>query len=394
VLNLPAANILLNGLLRFLLVRTDNTANAVTVNCAGADTFVDGSAAAGIASIFKTLELFADGVSKWYRGSQPDLGLRHEVINGAFDWWQAIETAATTVANGVSTYGPDQWYAKNSLGTNGVLTIQQVAAALDGSGFGCQTQIAVAPTAAQANGCELYYILGATHSRSFYNKLASLAVRVKGLGNVNQVGIQFFYATSEVKLSTAIGAEVLLAVSGAGFSFGRIIGQALGTAMTAAGVVGFRIRIMGVSAGNLYDLNNGYVVEQAQMAHGSVALGQFARHDAPPAELLLVQRYYQKTYAQGVTIGGNTGVGAVQMVAVATSIYQDVRTKVEMRATPTRTLFSANAGGSGAFADVSAGGNIAAIVGTLGPSGGDIDAVATATITHVYRAHVVDDARI
>src|SRR5581483_6255425 len=118
---------------------------------------------------------------------------------------------------------------------------------------GAQVQITTAPTAAQTNGTELYQTLENLSFLELYSQNACFSANIKALGNVNQVGLQFMSNTSEAKVTTTIGSEVTVAVNTSGFTLGQIVNQALGSAMTTSGVVGVRIRITGVSSGNLYD---------------------------------------------------------------------------------------------------------------------------------------------
>src|SRR3954467_14444460 len=79
------------------------------------------------------------------------------LINSGFAIWQG--GTSQTIANGVSSYQPDQWYGKNSLGTTGVLTLSRTTGAVAGSRYGASLQITTAPTSGQTNGCELYQVL-------------------------------------------------------------------------------------------------------------------------------------------------------------------------------------------------------------------------------------------
>jgi hypothetical protein len=215
---------------------------------------------------------------------------QNSLINGAFDVWQRISNG-TTIPNATSAYIADRWYVKNLLGTNGVITCSRVAGVNTGSKYGANVQITTAPTAAQVNGCEFYQTLENISSLPFYNQNGTFSIYIKALGNVNLVGLQFFYATTETKVTNSIGAEVAVSVNSSSFTLGQIIGQALGTAWTTSGVVGVRIRIIGVSAGNAYDLNNGFIVEQAMLTTGS-SLPVFSRAGKNIAgEINLCYRY-------------------------------------------------------------------------------------------------------
>jgi hypothetical protein len=225
---------------------------------------------------------------------------KNQLINGNFDIWQ--RGTSTTVANGVSTYQADRWYAKNSLGTNGVLTYSRVTGSLQGSKYGAQVQITTAPTAAQANGTELYQVLENFQTLELYGQSACFGVNVKALGNVTQVGLQLCYATTEIKPTTFIGSETLVSVNNASFTLAQMVAQAVGTSMTTAGVVGVRIRVTGVSSGNLWDLNNGFIVEQA-MLHSGTSLANFGRAGRSIGEeFAMCQRFYIRN---SVNLSGN-----------------------------------------------------------------------------------------
>lgn len=267
------------------------------------------------------------------------------LINSNFNFWQ--RGTSITVANTVSTYLADRWYVKNSLGTNGVITYSQVAAVNSGSVFGAKVQITTAPTAAQTNGTELYQVLENSDSLQTIGQLLSAGMLVKSFGNVNQIGIQFAYATTEVKPTLFLGTETLVTVNSATFTSATAIAQAVNNSPTNSGVVGIRIRITGVSTGNLYDLNNGFVVEQVMMNIGaSVAPYQMAGRNIQE-ELAMCQRYYEKSYnlttAPGAAGPNPTSGGSFYNVDTASSVGTS-SFKIMKRVTPTVVVYSSSTG--------------------------------------------------
>jgi hypothetical protein len=251
------------------------------------------------------------------------------LLNSNFSFWQ--RGTSKTVANTVSSYLPDRWYAKNSLGTNGVITISQVAGVSDGAAFGCKLLISTAPTAGQTNGCELYQTLDNATSLLLYNKVASFQIKVKAFGNVNQVGVQFFYKTSEGKVDTSIGAEQTATVSTGAFATASITNQAIGTSQTASGVIGVRIRITGVSSGNTYDLNNGFSVEQAIIVVAPGIISWAPAYAASAAELACCQRFYWRFNGAGSPFNF-LGVGYFDST---TAVKALINFPVTMRTNPT-----------------------------------------------------------
>ena len=228
------------------------------------------------------------------------------LYNSGFRWWQRAQ-APGGVANGSSTYGPDRWYVKNSLGTSGVITMSQASPVITGSSYGMHVQITTAPTALQTNGTETYQVIESPDTNFLLNNSISASVNVKALNNVNQVGIAFVYATTETKPTTLLGTEATCTVNSSTFTLCSVTNVSVGTTPTVSGVVGIRIRITGVSTGNTYDLNNGYVFEQAEVNIGSSANSAWAlRFGGVGDELLHCYRFYEKTYEPDTDPGSNT----------------------------------------------------------------------------------------
>lgn len=294
------------------------------------------------------------------------------LVNGAFDWWQA--GTSVTIANTVSTYQPDQWYGKNSLGTNGVLTLSQTTGSLNGSLFGAQLKITTAPTAAQTNGTELYQVLSNKAMQPYYNQTASFTVSVKATNNVTQVGVQFYYATSEVKLTTAIGSEILTTVNSSTFTSCTINGQALGTAMTTAGVIGVRIRITAVSTGNTYDLNNGFICEQATVVLGSSAPTFARQFNDPVQEFSACEFFYEKTYDPTVNPGTVSSNGALVGMSAGTTFFANVNYRVSKRVAGTVTYYSNATGTAGDIRNITNAVDVAATIDFNGINGNSFTA--------------------
>jgi hypothetical protein len=320
---------------------------------------------------------------------------RNFLLNSNFGLWQ--RGTSVTIANTVSTYQADRWYVKNSLGTNGVITFSQVAAVTNGSLFGAKVQITTAPTAAQVNGTELYQTLDNQTSSQLYGQTASFSILVKALGNVNQVGCQFYYKTTEAKVDTSIGSEQTATVSTGGFTTCSISGQALGTSQTAAGVVGVRVRITTVSSGNTYDLNNGFIVEQAMLNLGTSPATWSAAFPIFANEVAALQRFYEKSYDLATAPGTATAVGSKSGVAISPTDFYDRGTlnfKVTKRAVPTITAYSIATGTAGQVRDIAANADRAAGTFNIGTQsmGGFTITGATALNSHGW--HWTADAEI
>lgn len=285
------------------------------------------------------------GVETLLGGTTPIFNARNFLLNGDFYFWQRYGASPSqTIANTVSTYVADRWYGKNSLGTNGVLTVSQVTGAT-GSLFGCSVKVSTAPTAAQTNGCELYQTITNFDSIPLYGQNACFGVLIKSLGNVTSVGIQFFYKTTEAKVDTSIGSEVVTTVNTSTFVACTISGQALGITQTTSGVIGVRIRISGVSSGNTYDINNGFIASQAIVNLGTT-LASFTAGGNLVQQLKSLQLFYETTSPNG-TAPGTGGAGfIIQLPALASSANNQplmgISFLTEKRASPTVTIYSDN----------------------------------------------------
>lgn len=235
------------------------------------------------------------------------------LVNGAFDFWCAIGTAASvtsTTAAAVNLYGPDQWYINNNIqnGTAvGIMTMNRQIGTLPGSYYGFKgivatTAAGVAPSQT-AYGVEIGQVLSSEAGVQLLGQTASFAIQVKAAANVNAVGITFMYsggtATKTVTSganSTAIGTELTFQVNSTAFTQCVLKNVAMGTAPGVAGCFGVRIRATGVSTGKVYDANNGLIVEQAQWNLGP-NIGPWQRQNLKPAdELSACQFFFETSY--------------------------------------------------------------------------------------------------
>jgi hypothetical protein len=299
---------------------------------------------------------------------------KNYLINSNFDFWQRNTTG--TIANAASTYAaPDRWYVRNALGTNGVITQSRVSGVTEGTKYGCSVQISTAPTAAQANGTELYQTVENIDALDFINKYASFGCYLKALGNVNQIGLSFVYAASEIKPTTVLGSEALITVNNTSFVNGQVIAQAVGTLPGSAGVIGIRIRITGVSSGNLYDLNNGFIVEKTILNTGTI-VAPFVKAGANAQdELAMCQRFYEKSYdlltAPG-TPSSTVGQSIVYQTVTGTPQFVNVKYSVFKRTGSTVILYSPVTGSSGNFRNYTTSADVVASAQSSGQNGFNI----------------------
>lgn len=340
------------------------------------------------------------------------------LVNSNFYYSQELTQNGITTTT-LAKYVMDQWHIPTRTDMFGVNTGSafsvQIAGTLVGSTYALSSKVASAPTGSPTGGISIFQTLENTDSLQLYGQTASFSVNVLGLSNVTQVGIQFMYNTTEVKLSnasTAIGSEVLTTVNNSTFTLCTISGQALGTSMTAAGVVGVRIRVTGVSSGNIWDANQGFVLEQATLNIGSTVNPYFPRGSTPSAELQLCQRFYCMSYdfstwLEGPVSGGSLH-GAKSAFFLSTTgtayAFADVSFPVMMRSppgstsNPTITFYSAftstvgNLSEGVAGADVPVTGLGSASLSTLGFN--RIILTSTPIVPTQYLFHYTADKRI
>ncbi len=313
------------------------------------------------------------------------------LANSGFD----IQTRGlSTCPSGSRRFIFDRWYTKNSLGTNGVITTSSIAGSQPGNTFAAKVQITTAPTAAQTNGTEMYQTIENLLAQELIvNGNASFSAKIKAFGNVNQVGIAFMYNTGQAKAETIVGVETVVSVNTSGYVTGQIVGQALSVGtITASGTVGVRIRIVGVSTGNTYDVNNGFAIEQPKLNAGLIPLSwsRFGGNFAD--DLLYCQRFCEASYDFNVVPGTVTGVGSALFYATASTYFSQFHYKVTKFVTPTLSFYSPTTGTVGKAYDVTG----AAEISTSSQGNGlqNVIAGAAATTGHLITTHYLADAEI
>jgi hypothetical protein len=178
-----------------------------------------------------------------------------------------------------------------------------------------------------------------------------------------------------------------------------VIGLAVGSdKQGTAGAWGATV-IYGTAANaNFMSANtNTAYIKRFHVIPGGVALA-YANHNIQ-RELAKVQRYYEKSYLQGVAVGAVSDlnrVGGYAQVASATVTQgMPVKFKVEKRANPTIALYNPATGGTGTFRNDSAGTNIGNTVDLQGTSGFTADSAAGGlSANDVYTFHYIANARL
>lgn len=263
----------------------------------------------------------------------------NSLINGNFDFFQRnLGSPTVNVTAGSQVYVADRWYLTNTAGSGGVVLSGQTLATNVGSDNGLASSISTAPSSGTTTSFDITQTLCNADSLIYYNGVASFSCLIRALGNITQVGIQFLYATTEVKATTGIGTQTLVSVTNSGFTLCSIINQAIGTAMTHSGVIGIRIRPTAVSSGNVSDLNNGIIIEQAIITPTATLLPFRRAGNTIDQELLSCQKYCYIT-SSALNANARFGIGVVVSIGTVRSQYN---LPVTMRAEPTLSFSAAS----------------------------------------------------
>ena len=217
------------------------------------------------------------------------------LYNSNFNIWQRYgATLSATVNNGINAYVADRWYTKNGIGTGGVITVSRVGASLSNSNYAYSQKVTSEPPS-PTNQFQTFQALETIDTAQFYGSSASFAIKVKALGNINQVGLQFVYNVTETKPTATIGSEQTFSVSSSSYTTCFIDGEALGTIMGTSGVIGIRIQSTGASSGNITDLNNGYILAQGILTKTQTHQAYQPMFSTFAEELSSCQRYFEKS---------------------------------------------------------------------------------------------------
>lgn len=310
------------------------------------------------------------------------------LINGAFDFWQ-WKFAASTTCSATGTYMADRWYGVDATtGTTGV-NMNSNPGVLDGSIYTLSIQFGGGAT---GGTLELWQVLDNLTTMQIFNKSASFAIQILGIANVNQVGIQFFYDTTEVKPTNAYGSEQLFTVNNATYTLCSVNNVAIGTGPTQSGVVGVRIRVTGVSSGNIWDSGNGFFVEQGMMNMGTSA-ATFQRAGMPEEELVMCERFFQKSYDTYTNPTAITFNGAQVVAAQPGDNPAFTEDLIRMRAVPTVVYYNPGTGATGSVRGIGSSANVT--INALASGEKAIAANTNAiTLSDAYAVHYTADAEI
>lgn len=220
--------------------------------------------------------------------------VKNYLLNSGYEFQQEFPSG-TTIAAGTNGYVADQWFMLNTFSAGSVMTITRVTPSLDGSNAALSLESTTAETS-PSTGAFVYLCqkLEQLDNGYYLNGVATFSIQVKALGNVNQVQVAIgaapgFSATTDItsQFSSTIS------VNSSTYTQATITGTLISSGMPFPAVY---IAMSGVSSGNLSDIGNGILVEQASLSPTSIAIPWVRCGESYADELRLCQRYYEKSY--------------------------------------------------------------------------------------------------
>lgn len=316
--------------------------------------------------------------------SAASVGLRYSatpsasnpILNGAYDIWQRGTSfslaASTSAANGFSadrwqtTTGANQASTLSRQSTGDSTNLPNIQYCLRYQRNSGQTGTGFLPLAQSLETVNAIPYAGKTITLSFYARAganysaASSAFTVKidsGTGTDQNI------LTGYTGGASPINASVTLTTTWQRFS-------ATGTIAATATEFGIYLGFTPVGTASTNDY---YEITGVQIDVGSVALPFRRAMNTIQGELAACQRYYLKSYAQATAPGtasntvGNTGYSAIS--STNTHNRWNVRFPVNMRGTPTITLYSTSTGTSAKIFNEQVAADVDGVTQFIGESG-------------------------
>jgi hypothetical protein len=271
---------------------------------------------------------------------------KNAIINGGMDIWQR-GTSFTSTNSGGANYGADRWNIYNARSGT---TYSRQTASLDGFQYSMRVQRDSGNTA--TGDLYLSYMLESADSYRFAGKQATLSFWAKAGANYSAAS-----SALTTQLRTGTGTDQNIWVGYTGSSTIASSAKTLTTSwqrFSITGSVGSTTTEMALlfafTPVGTAGANDWFEITGVQLELGDVPTSFLRPGGTIQGELSAAQRYYQKSYAQGVALATTTTNGCASWVAQAASpnARSNVRFPVTMRTTsPTITLYSTNTGATG-----------------------------------------------
>jgi hypothetical protein len=264
-------------------------------------------------------------------GTCPSIPAPNRLVNGSMEIDQANEAASVSVATGTSPYSADQWQVPFTGAATG-LTVQQVADAPQG--FINSVKVTIGTGSATLNAGDSLLILqnieGVNVADLNYGGANAQAVSLSFWVKSNITGTFGWGLRNSASNRSYVGTFTISAANTwQQVTVSNIGGDTSGTWLTGAGVVGLRFHVTLMSgstgqgtAGSWQGANvlttssqtnlaatssNNFQLTGAKVEQGAVVTPYLRQSFSQ--ELLIAQRYYEKTYDPGTAVGTATFQG-------------------------------------------------------------------------------------
>jgi hypothetical protein len=302
---------------------------------------------------------------------------KNALINGCFDVWQRGTSIATS-----NSYTADRWTQ-----VNGTYSITHTRSTDVPSNQGFTYSMSAA-----GRNSNLNQRIESSNAQLFAGQTVTLSFWYKSTAGSDALGYALYYANTADNFSglTQIGASQTIATP----STSWVKVSYTYTNISANAINGLSLYIYRLDAATATTLITG-----VQLELGSVATNFTRAGGTIQGELAACQRYYEKSYNDGVAPATTTDVGSVWMfqditVSASSNIASVIFYKITKRTTPTLTILSAVGGATGNVYNNRTGANTAAVAGYNGASNGSIYANVGTTTGWAARFHYTAEAEL
>ena len=221
--------------------------------------------------------------------------VKNYLINSNFDFWQRHNgtSCITPPGNSGGGYMADRWYVRNTGNSSPVLSTQVLYSGTPTSvRYGLQT---IFNQVGNTSGnIYITQVIENQFATELSGQTISFSAIVQGLGNVNNIGLNFIYNSNKyARPNTVIGTTQTIAITaGSAYLFqvqGFVIPSGLIT--NSNGNLGVQVFINGVTTGNIYDRNNGLVLNQTMLNIGPYCAPWTRAGNTIDGEFIACQRF-------------------------------------------------------------------------------------------------------
>jgi hypothetical protein len=264
-----------------------------------------------------------------------DAAGKNAIINGGMDIWQR---GTSFLSTGGNAYTADRW----AIGASGLADVTQTTALVTPN-----SQYMMLATAVGTTQIFMRQVVETSNAIRFAGKTVTLSAYAAGLTTTTNLKLDLQYSTS---VNTAVGGSwtSITATSGSNLTLSGTVTRFSGVFAIPSTAKTLRLNIHNNAA--TITAGQGIYLGDVQLELGSVAT-EFSRAGGTiQGELAACQRYFQKSYGQGVAPATATSTNGLVFINNAaqnvanTDKYGYIKLPVVMRAAPTVTTYSYTSG--------------------------------------------------